>query len=275
MKPGFDPLLQAYGGMMSVTGRPEDPPTFCRRLDQRQGDRHVLHHRRAGGASHARQDGQGLPGRHLAVRLGGPLGRGPGQQLHRQRRRPAAPRHRRRGDRALPDLRYGRRQAAVPGAGQRPAVGALRAGAGPSRMGDRSEVRQECGAREVQGRAAADDRPGDAAQITRRLDRGVREGGRALRRGQRHRRARQHAAVRRIGDRAGAAGRRRPRWSACRSPSTTSARARRGRRPSWASIRRRCWAGWRSIGARTSRSAHVLVGTLHERTWRSALRSTF
>ncbi|HTE37299.1 MAG TPA: CoA transferase, partial [Reyranella sp.] len=29
MKPGFDPLLQAYGGMMSVTGRPEDPPTFC------------------------------------------------------------------------------------------------------------------------------------------------------------------------------------------------------------------------------------------------------
>ncbi|MBS0517777.1 MAG: CoA transferase [Proteobacteria bacterium] len=29
MKPGFDPLLQAYGGMLSVTGRPEDPPTFC------------------------------------------------------------------------------------------------------------------------------------------------------------------------------------------------------------------------------------------------------
>jgi len=29
MKPGFDPLLQAYGGMMSMTGRPEDPPTFC------------------------------------------------------------------------------------------------------------------------------------------------------------------------------------------------------------------------------------------------------
>ena len=29
LKPGFDPLLQAYGGMMSVTGRPQDPPTFC------------------------------------------------------------------------------------------------------------------------------------------------------------------------------------------------------------------------------------------------------
>jgi len=29
MRPGFDPLLQAYGGMMSMTGRPDDPPTFC------------------------------------------------------------------------------------------------------------------------------------------------------------------------------------------------------------------------------------------------------
>jgi crotonobetainyl-CoA:carnitine CoA-transferase CaiB-like acyl-CoA transferase len=29
MKPGFDPLLQAYGGMMMATGRAEDPPTFC------------------------------------------------------------------------------------------------------------------------------------------------------------------------------------------------------------------------------------------------------
>ncbi len=26
--PGFDPLLQAYGGIMSITGRPEDEPTF-------------------------------------------------------------------------------------------------------------------------------------------------------------------------------------------------------------------------------------------------------
>jgi len=29
MRPGFDPLLQAFGGMMSVTGRAEGPPTFC------------------------------------------------------------------------------------------------------------------------------------------------------------------------------------------------------------------------------------------------------
>jgi crotonobetainyl-CoA:carnitine CoA-transferase CaiB-like acyl-CoA transferase len=29
LAPGFDPLLQAYGAMMSVTGGPEDPPTFA------------------------------------------------------------------------------------------------------------------------------------------------------------------------------------------------------------------------------------------------------
>ena len=27
--PGFDPLLQAFGAVMTLTGRPEDPPTFC------------------------------------------------------------------------------------------------------------------------------------------------------------------------------------------------------------------------------------------------------
>lgn len=29
LAPGFDPLLQAYGAMMSVTGGPNDPPTFA------------------------------------------------------------------------------------------------------------------------------------------------------------------------------------------------------------------------------------------------------
>ena len=27
--PGFDPLLQAFGAVMTMTGRPDDPPTFC------------------------------------------------------------------------------------------------------------------------------------------------------------------------------------------------------------------------------------------------------
>src|SRR5258708_19172857 len=29
LQPGFAPLLQAYGAMMTCTGREEDPPTFC------------------------------------------------------------------------------------------------------------------------------------------------------------------------------------------------------------------------------------------------------
>lgn len=29
LEPGFDPLLQAYASVMTLTGRPEDPPTFC------------------------------------------------------------------------------------------------------------------------------------------------------------------------------------------------------------------------------------------------------
>jgi crotonobetainyl-CoA:carnitine CoA-transferase CaiB-like acyl-CoA transferase len=29
LAPGFDPLLQCYGAVVSLTGRPEDPPTFC------------------------------------------------------------------------------------------------------------------------------------------------------------------------------------------------------------------------------------------------------
>ena len=29
MAPGFDPLLQCYGAVVTMTGRPDDPPTFC------------------------------------------------------------------------------------------------------------------------------------------------------------------------------------------------------------------------------------------------------
>jgi crotonobetainyl-CoA:carnitine CoA-transferase CaiB-like acyl-CoA transferase len=29
LAPGFDPLLQCYGAVVSLTGRPDDPPTFC------------------------------------------------------------------------------------------------------------------------------------------------------------------------------------------------------------------------------------------------------
>src|SRR4051812_21915508 len=29
LAPGFDPLLQSYGAVVTLTGRPEDPTTFC------------------------------------------------------------------------------------------------------------------------------------------------------------------------------------------------------------------------------------------------------
>jgi crotonobetainyl-CoA:carnitine CoA-transferase CaiB-like acyl-CoA transferase len=29
LAPGFDPLLQCYGAVVTLTGRPDDPPTFC------------------------------------------------------------------------------------------------------------------------------------------------------------------------------------------------------------------------------------------------------
>ena len=29
MAPGFDPLAQCYGAVVTLTGRPDDPPTFC------------------------------------------------------------------------------------------------------------------------------------------------------------------------------------------------------------------------------------------------------
>ena len=54
LAPGFDPLLQAYGAVMTLTGRPEDPPTFCAPGDQRQRDRHVVRDRRARRAAAAR-----------------------------------------------------------------------------------------------------------------------------------------------------------------------------------------------------------------------------
>ena len=35
LAPGFDPLLQCYGAVVSLTGRPDDPPTFCAPAIQR------------------------------------------------------------------------------------------------------------------------------------------------------------------------------------------------------------------------------------------------
>ena len=157
LKPGFDPLLQAYGGMMSVTGRAEDPPTFC---GASINDKATGMFCTIGALAALRmrdKTGKGCLVDTSLFELGGALGRGFGQQLPGERRPAEAARHRRRRDRALPDLRH-RRPAGLPGARQRPAVGALRAGARPSRMGDRSALRQERRAGAQQGRAPAPDR---------------------------------------------------------------------------------------------------------------------
>ena len=63
------------------------PADLLRRLDQRQGDGHVLHHRRAGRAPPARPHREGLPGRYLAARDRGALGRGPCEQRAGRRSR--------------------------------------------------------------------------------------------------------------------------------------------------------------------------------------------
>ncbi len=136
MKPGFDPLLQAYGGMMSVTGRPEDPPTFC---GASINDKATGMFCAIGALAALRmrdQTGKGCLVDTSLFDFGGPLGRGSGEFLRRHRQRGAAPWHRRHRHRALPDLRLCRWPLALPGARQRPAVGALRAGARSSRMGD-------------------------------------------------------------------------------------------------------------------------------------------
>ncbi len=129
MKPAFDPLLQAYGGMMSVTGRPEDPPTFC---GASINDKATGMFCTIGALAALRLRDKTGKGCLVDTSLfdSGALGRGPGERLHRQRHRLPAARHRQPGDRALPDLRHGR-PSDLPGARQRPAVGALRQGAGP------------------------------------------------------------------------------------------------------------------------------------------------
>src|SRR5262249_42003572 len=81
-------------------------------------------------------------------------------------------------------------------------------GAGSSRMGDRSEVRQECRAGEEQGRAHPDDRRRPAYQEPRRMAGSAGARRRAVQPGERHRRARGNGAVPGVGAGAAAAGRR-------------------------------------------------------------------
>ena len=166
MKPAFDPLLQAYGGMMSVTGRPEDPPTFC------------------GASINDKATGMFCTiGALAALRLRDKTGKGclvdtslfdsavhwvEGQVNSYLANGTVSKRHGTGSPVIVPYQTFDtRRSSDLPRARQRPAVGALRQGAGPARVGDRSEVRQERAARRAQGRAAADDRRGAEDEAAR------------------------------------------------------------------------------------------------------------
>ena len=133
LAPGFDPLLQAYGAMLtSPAGRRIRRPSRGRRSTTR---------RRRCGASSARwrrcgsaTRPAGLRRRHLAVRERGGLGGGAAEWLSRLGQDAGAARHRQRQPRALPDLRH-RRPADLRRRRQPAALGEVRRGHGASGMG--------------------------------------------------------------------------------------------------------------------------------------------
>ena len=117
LAPGFDPLLQAYGGMMSLTGRPEDPPTFCGASinDKATGMFCVI-----GALAALRQrdrTGRGCLVDTSLFETAVHWVEGPLNAYLVDGRGAEAARHGRRGDRALPGVRDGG-PAALPGGGE-------------------------------------------------------------------------------------------------------------------------------------------------------------
>ena len=207
MKPGFDPLLQAYGGMMSVTGRAEDPPTFC------------------GASINDKATGMFCTiGALAALRMRDKTGKGclvdtslfdsavhwvEGQVNNYLASGAIPQRHGTGGAVIVPyqtfDTSDGKPVCLAPG-NDRLWARCAQALGHPEWATDPRYARSAARVAK-QGRALAADRRRHAQQDARTGSRRSRR--RACRApGQRHRRARQHAAVRRRRDRAGAAGRR-------------------------------------------------------------------
>ena len=108
-RPGYDPMMQAYGGLMSLLGEDGTAAGAGHRLDHRHGDGDVggdRHPRRvAGTRAHRARRGR----RHFALRDDARLDDLADLGLSRQWRDPDAARLRGRADRALSGLRRRRR----------------------------------------------------------------------------------------------------------------------------------------------------------------------
>ena len=87
-EPGYDALMQAAGGLISITGEPGRPGRACRVVADRPGDGHVGGPRRPCSAARARAHRRGLCRRRLSVRDGDRLHRLPPRGLSGRRHGP-------------------------------------------------------------------------------------------------------------------------------------------------------------------------------------------
>ena len=86
--PGYDLMVQAISGLMSLTGEPRRPALPRRHLGLRRDGRPARHHRRARRAQRTARDGP-RPARRGQPALVGPVRAGqPVQRVRRRRRRP-------------------------------------------------------------------------------------------------------------------------------------------------------------------------------------------
>ena len=111
-EPGYDALMQAAGGLISMTGEPGPSGRPGRLLADRPGNGHLGSARRARRAPRARAHGRGLRRRRLPLRDGDRLHRLPPRRLPRRRHHPGGRGHALPDGGAVPGVRHPRRRAA-------------------------------------------------------------------------------------------------------------------------------------------------------------------